>query len=67
MDPVESSCTLRQLFQTAMDPRVQCRFRWEADSVAFWDNRSTQHYALFDYLPHTRIVERVSITGDRPR
>jgi len=44
----------------------QCRFRWEPDSVAMWDNRSVQHYACSDYWPSIRIMERASITGERP-
>lgn len=44
----------------------QCRFRWEPDSVAFWDNRAVQHYAASDYWPDTRVMERASIIGGRP-
>jgi taurine dioxygenase len=44
----------------------QCRFKWEDDSVAFWDNRSCQHYASSDYWPEIRIMERASIVGSRP-
>ncbi len=44
----------------------QCRFRWENDSVAFWDNRAVQHYAASDYWPSIRIMERASIVGERP-
>lgn len=44
----------------------QCRFRWEPDSVAFWDNRAVQHYACSDYWPDVRIMERASIVGTRP-
>ena len=44
----------------------QCRWRWEPDSVAFWDNRAVQHYACSDYWPSVRVMERASITGERP-
>ena len=57
---------LDHLFATAKDAEIQCRFRWQAGSVAFWDNRATQHYAVGDYHPHTRVAERVAIAGDRP-
>ena len=50
----------------ANTPEYQCRFQWEVDSVAFWDNRAVQHYALSDYWPHRRVMERASIIGDRP-
>ncbi|MDH6670329.1 alpha-ketoglutarate-dependent taurine dioxygenase [Paenibacillus sp. LBL] len=39
---------------------------WSGCSYAFWDNRSTQHYAVNDYYPNRRVAERVSIIGDRP-
>jgi alpha-ketoglutarate-dependent taurine dioxygenase len=44
----------------------QVRFRWEPDSVAFWDNRAVQHYACSDYWPDVRVMERASIVGGRP-
>jgi taurine dioxygenase len=42
------------------------RFRWEKDSIAFWDNRAVQHYAASDYWPDVRVMERASIIGDKP-
>ena len=66
MDPVEAQLLLAQLYQTAAIPNTQCRFRWEADSFAFWDNRGAQHYAAADYWPAVRSMERVTIKGDRP-
>jgi taurine dioxygenase len=39
------------------------RFRWEPHSVAFWDNRCTQHLAIWDYFPHVRSGFRVQIEG----
>jgi taurine dioxygenase len=44
----------------------QCRVRWTARSLVFWDNRCTQHHAVWDYYPFSRYGERVSIIGDRP-
>jgi len=45
-------------------PEYQVRWRWKPNTVAFWDNRSTQHYAVMDYLPCHRKMERAGIKGD---
>ena len=66
LDRAESDRLLRYLFLQAHTPEFQVRFSWRPDSVAFWDNRATQHYAVNDYHPHVRIAERVAIAGDRP-
>jgi taurine dioxygenase len=66
MDRDESDRLLHYLFSQAHVPEFQVRFKWEKNSVAFWDNRATQHYAVNDYHPHVRIAERVAIAGDRP-
>ena len=63
----ESDSLLRHLYAQASIPEYQCRFRWRKNSIAFWDNRSTQHYAASDYYPAVRKMERVTIVGDRPR
>jgi taurine dioxygenase len=47
-------------------PEYQIRFRWRANSIAFWENFSTQHYASADYGLKRRCMERISIAGDRP-
>jgi taurine dioxygenase len=62
----ESEGVLRYLYEHMENPLFQCRFRWRAGSVAFWDNRCTQHRALWDYWPHTRFGDRVTIKGERP-
>ncbi|HEY2813697.1 MAG TPA: TauD/TfdA family dioxygenase [Acidimicrobiales bacterium] len=62
----DSARLLALLYRQASIPEYQCRFKWRADSLAFWDNRSTQHYAVSDYFPHVREMERVTIVGDRP-
>jgi taurine dioxygenase len=66
MEPEESKQLLQFLYRRATIPEYQCRFRWQVDSVAFWDNRAVQHYAAFDYFPAQRRVERVTIIGDKP-
>jgi taurine dioxygenase len=66
MDPTESRRLLRDLYRQSATPEYQCRFRWQENSVAFWDNRAVQHYAAFDYHPAIRHVERVTVIGDKP-
>jgi alpha-ketoglutarate-dependent taurine dioxygenase len=62
----ESEWVLDQLYKTAWDVEIQCRFRWQAGSIAFWDNRVCQHLAVSDYFPARRVMERVTIAGDKP-
>lgn len=66
MTPAESTALLEFLFRHCEDPAFQCRFRWEQDSIAMWDDRCTQHRALWDYFPETRSGTRVTVQGDRP-
>lgn len=62
----ESDWLLDHLYAQAAIPEYQCRFRWRKDSIAFWDNRSCQHYAVSDYAPAMRHMERVTVIGDKP-
>jgi taurine dioxygenase len=57
---------LQYLIAQAQIPEYQVRFRWKPNSVAMWDNRSTQHYAVMDYPPCHRKMERAGIVGDLP-
>lgn len=66
MKESESRALLERLYALASIPDYQVRFRWQVDSVAFWDNRSTQHYATKDFYPRHRLMERVTVVGDRP-
>jgi taurine dioxygenase len=56
---------LRYLVSQAYIPEYQVRWRWKPNSVAIWDNRSTQHYAVMDYPPCHRKMERAGIIGDK--
>ncbi|WP_137972754.1 TauD/TfdA family dioxygenase [Pseudomonas sp. F(2018)] len=56
---------LRYLVSQAYIPEYQVRWRWQPNSVAIWDNRSTQHYAVMDYPPCHRKMERAGIIGDK--
>jgi taurine dioxygenase len=65
--PEETSARLlRELEATANRLEYQCRFHWRAGSMAFWDNRAAQHYAVSDYWPATRLMERVTVVGEKP-
>lgn len=66
MEKPESDAMLAYLYAQAAIPEYQCRFRWKANSLAFWDNRACQHYAVSDYWPALRRMERATIIGDRP-
>ena len=57
---------LRYLIMQAYIPEYQVRWRWQANSVAIWDNRATQHRAVWDYFPKSRYGQRVSIIGEKP-
>ncbi|MCJ1960652.1 TauD/TfdA dioxygenase family protein [Novosphingobium mangrovi (ex Hu et al. 2023)] len=66
LSKTESDAVLKCLYEHVKDPNFQVRFRWRPHSIAFWDNRCTQHFAVWDYFPETRSGYRVTIAGDRP-
>jgi taurine dioxygenase len=57
---------LNYLIRQAAIPEYQVRWRWTPNSIAIWDNRSTQHYAVQDYWPAVRKMERAGVMGDKP-
>ena len=62
----ENKALLGFLLDHVQNPAFQCRFQWQPHSVAMWDNRCTQHLAIWDYYPETRSGIRVTVKGDRP-
>jgi taurine dioxygenase len=66
MTEEESAPLLHYLYRHAVRPEFTCRFRWEKNSIAFWDNRCVQHNAINDYQGKRRVMHRVTIEGERP-
>ncbi len=63
---LESNHLMNYLLTQAAIPEYQVRIRWRPGTVAVWDNRVTQHYAVHDYWPAPRKMARATIVGDRP-
>lgn len=66
MSVQESNGILGILYEQSKTPEYQFRLNWEPDTLAMWDNASTQHYASNDYMPARRHMERVAVIGDKP-
>lgn len=66
MTEEESAPLLNFLCDHAVRPEFTCRFRWQTGSMAFWDNRCVQHFAINDYPAETRIMHRITVCGDTP-
>jgi taurine dioxygenase len=66
MTEAESVPILDFLFQHQVQPQFTCRFSWRPGSLAFWDNRATQHNPINDYHGFRRVMRRITLAGDRP-
>lgn len=66
LEPRESEVLLGFLYAHVSRPDLSCRFRWKPGSLAIWDNRSLQHYAMDDYQRFERVMHRVTVQGERP-
>ena len=62
----ESAPLLNYLFAHQIRPEFTCRFRWEQGSIAFWDNRASQHNPINDYHGFRRVMHRITLAGDKP-
>ncbi len=62
----ESDALLHMLYTHQQRPEFQMRLTWQPNTLALWDNRCTQHFALWDYWPHERKGHRVTVLGERP-
>jgi taurine dioxygenase len=61
----ESDQILQYLYLHMAKPEFQVRLRWHNNTVAMWDNRITHHYAICDYLPKVRHMQRVTVLNDK--
>ena len=66
MSEKESAPILNFLYRHQTRPEFTCCFRWHPGSIAFWDNRCTQHNPVNDYTGYKRVMHRISIAGDKP-
>jgi len=66
MKDSESRPLLEMLYAQAGVPEYQFRLQWQPNTIAFWDNRVVLHYAIHDYYPQRRLLERLTIKGDKP-
>jgi taurine dioxygenase len=67
MTEEESAPLLDYLFRHQTRPEFTCRFQWQVGSLAFWDNRCTQHNPVNDYHGYRRVMHRITLTGEKPR
>lgn len=67
MSEEESAPILDYLFRHQVRPEFTCRFSWRKGSIAFWDNRCTQHNPVNDYHGYRRVMRRITLAGDVPR
>jgi taurine dioxygenase len=67
MTEEESAPLLNYLFQHQVRPEFTCRFAWRVGSIALWDNRCAQHNPVNDYHGYRRVMQRITLAGDRPK
>jgi len=66
MPETQSDALLRLLYEHMTNPSFVVRYHWKPATLAFWDNRSTMHFGIYDYGGERRVMHRVTLRGDRP-
>ena len=66
MTDEESGPLLEFLFRHQIKPELTCRYAWEPNAIAFWDNRCAQHNPVNDYHGFRRVMHRITLQGDKP-
>jgi len=66
MSEKQSDGLLRLLYDHMASPQFVVRYHWKPDTLAFWDNRATMHFGIFDYEGERRVMHRVTLRGDQP-
>ena len=67
LTPRESQSLLKLLYDhIAYTVKTHCRVQWRPNTVVFWDNRSVQHHAAFDYHPEIRLGYCATLRGEQP-
>ncbi len=61
MSESQSSGLLRLLYEHMASPQFVVRYHWKPRTLAFWDNRATMHFGIFDYEGERRIMHRVTL------
>ena len=65
-DGPQASALLKMLYDHMTQYQFIVRYRWQPGSLAFWDNRTTMHYGIYDYGDDRRVMHRVTLKGERP-
>lgn len=66
MTEAESMPILDYLFKHQARPEFTCQLHWEIGTIAFWDNRITQHNPINDYHGYRRLLHRITLAGEKP-
>ena len=66
LSKLEGDRLLQFLYSHIVSEEHTVRLSWEPQTIAIWDNRSTQHKPVNDFFPQHRKMHRVTICGGKP-